>query len=168
MRACRLFFPALLLTMSASAQTLTPFKDAKLPFTVSLPKGWLGVKFEDGASGVSLVSGQKPPATLMRLLFVNKGGMAVTPQQEFQKFEGGIKGGGMTLKQTASREVKYGGVGGLEREYLLSHPKGKVQMRVWYGNGAKNLYSFQLTDSPARYAQASALFSKVLATVKFK
>ena len=41
-------------------------------------------------------------------------------------------------------------------------------MRVWYGNGAKNLYSFQLTDSPARYAQASALFSKVLASLRFR
>lgn len=167
MRLFRAILPAVLLA-SAGAQTLAPFSDPRLPFTVSLPKGWLGVKFEDGASGVSLVSSKKPPATLMRLLFAAKGGAAVNLAQEFQKFETGMKGGGMSVKQTASRQVKYGGVSGMEREYLLTHPKGKVQMRVWYGNGAKNLYSFQLTDDPARYGQASALFSKVLATVKFR
>lgn len=152
----------------SSAQTLVKFNDPKLPFSVSLPKGWLGADFGDGTKGVSLVSAKAPPATLMRLLFVDKAGGKPTPETEFKKFEAGIKGTGAAVKQTASRTVKYGGLSGVERSYTLVHPKGQLKMRVWYGVGARNLYSFQLTDAPARFAQASATFDKVLASVKFK
>jgi hypothetical protein len=152
---------------TAGAQKLVAFSDPKLPFQVSLPAGWLGADFGDGASGVSLVSAKAPPATLMRLLFTPKNGAAINLTTEFGKFESGVKASGASLKQTASRQVRYGGVGGTEREYTVSHPQGQLRMRVWFGNGAKNLYSFQLTDSPARYAAATALFSKVLATLRF-
>ena len=150
------------------AQTLVGFSDPKLPFTVSLPKGWLGVDFKDGTSGVSIVSAKAPPATLMRLLFVDKAGGKPTPEGEFKKFEAGIKGTGAAVKQTASRTLKVGALSGVERSYTLTHPKGQLKMRVWYGVGAKNLYSFQLTDTPARFAVASGTFDKVLASVKFK
>ena len=152
---------------SAGAQTLVPFKDAKLPFTVNLPKGWLGADFGDGALGLSLVSAKAPPATLIRLLFTPKNGSAVNLNSEFQKFEAGIRASGASTKQLSSRATRYGGVAGTEREYTLSHPGGQLRMRVWYGNGAKNLYSFQLTDSPARFTQANALFGKVLASLRF-
>lgn len=166
------FLGAALLTataasQSADAQTLVPFKDAKLPFTVSLPKGWLGADFGDGALGLSLVSAKAPPATLIRLLFTPKNGAVVNLNSEFQKFEAGIKASGASTKQLSSRSVRYGGVSGAEREYTLSHPGGQLRMRVWYGNGAKNLYSFQLTDSPARFTQANALFGKVLSSLRF-
>ncbi|PTA69673.1 hypothetical protein [Deinococcus arcticus] len=159
---------ATLLSPLARAQTLVPFSDPKLPFTVSLPKGWLGADFQDGTAGVSLVSAKAPPATMIRLLFTPRNGASPTPASEFQKFEAGIKGTGATPKQTSSRTVNYGGVSGVERQYAVTHPKGQLTMRVWYGVGAKNLYSFQMTDTPARFAQASALFSKVLASVRFR
>lgn len=168
MRPARLFLPALLLLGAAPAQTLVPINEPKLPFAVSLPKGYLGADFGDAAFGVSIVSAKAPPATLMRLLYTPKNGAAVNLGTEFQKFEAGVRTSGAALKQTSSRAVRYGGVGGTEREYTLTHPQGQLRMRVWYGSGAKNLYSFQLTDSPARYAAASALFSKVLATVRFR
>ncbi|GAA5532751.1 hypothetical protein E5F05_14710 [Deinococcus metallilatus] len=158
---------AALLLGGAGAQTLVPFKDPKLPFTVSLPRGWLGVNFEDKTSGVSVVSAKQPPATLIRLLFMPKNGRPGDVNQEFAGFEAGVKQTGGTLKQLSSKPARYGGVGGIEREYALTHPKGKLRLRIWFGNGAKNLYSFQVTDTPERYPASSALFSKVLATIRF-
>lgn len=161
---------ALLLAVTAplaGAQALVPIKNDKLPFSVSLPKGWLGADFGDGALGLSVVSAKAPPATLIRLLFTPKNGAAVNLNSEFQKFEAGIKASGASTRQLSSRAARYGGVGGTEREYTLTHPGGQLRMRVWYGNGAKNLYSFQLTDSPARFAQANAVFGKVLASLRF-
>ncbi|MGM9321620.1 hypothetical protein [Deinococcus aquaticus] len=152
----------------AGAQTLVAINEPKLPFTVSLPKSWLGVNFNDGAAGISVVSAKAPPATLMRLLYTPKGNGQPTPASEFSKFEQGVKSTGAAIQQTASRTVGYGGVSGVERSYTLTHPKGKLNMRVWYGVGAKNLYSFQLTDTPERFSAASATFSKVLASVKFR
>ncbi|WP_291431570.1 hypothetical protein [Deinococcus sp.] len=152
----------------AGAQKLVAVNEPKLPFTVSLPASWLGVNFNDGAAGISIVSAKAPPATLMRLLYTPKGGAAPTPASEFAKFEQGVKSTGASIRQTASRTVGYGGLGGLERNYTLTHPKGTLSMRVWYGVGAKNLYSFQLTDTPKRFGAASDTFSKVLATVKFR
>ncbi|GGR43629.1 hypothetical protein GCM10008959_00610 [Deinococcus seoulensis] len=152
----------------AGAQTLVTVNEPNLPFTVSLPKSWLGVNFNDGAAGVSVVSAKTPPATLMRLLYTPKGNEKPTPASEFSKFEQGVKSTGATIKQTSSRTVGYGGVSGVERNYTLTHPKGKLNMRVWYGVGARNLYSFQLTDTPERFTAASATFSKVLASVKFR
>lgn len=162
---------ALSLPAVAAAQTpvtLVPLNVPELPFSVSMPKGWLGVNFEDGALGVSAVSAKAPPATLIRLLYAAKAGGTPTPASEFQKFEQGVKSTGATIKQTSSRTVGYGGVQGVERNYSLTHPKGKLSMRVWYGIGARNLYSFQLTDTPQRFSAASATFSKVLASVKFR
>ncbi|PNY82158.1 hypothetical protein [Deinococcus koreensis] len=170
MNAVRPLCAALIVTLAvpaAQAQTLVPIKDARLPFSVSLPKGWLGADFGDGAQGLSVVSAKAPPATLIRLLFTPKNGAAVNLNTEFQKFEAGIKASGATTRQLSSRAARYGGVSGTEREYTLSHPGGQLRMRVWYGNGAKNLYSFQLTDAPARFVQANAVFGKVLASLRF-
>ena len=151
----------------AGAQTLVPLSDPKLPFRFSHPQGWLGVDLGDKTSGVSMVSAKAPPATMIRLLFVPKNGRAVNVAQELGGFEQGLKSTGVTLRTLTSRAASYGGVGGTEREYQLSRGKDVLRMRVWFGNGAKNLYSFQLTDTAARYAAANALYTKVLATVRF-
>jgi hypothetical protein len=152
---------------SAGAQTLVPFKDPKLPFTVSLPKGWLGAKFDDGTGGVSMVSSKTQPATLIRLIYVSKEGKSPELKQEFRNFEAGVAQTGGKLKLFRGRNVAYGGVRGIEREYLLTHQGGTLRIRIWFGNGSKNLYSFQVTDTPGRYAASNALFSKVLASVRF-
>lgn len=171
----RLFLPAALpallsaalLAGSAGAQTLVPFKDARLPFRASLPKGWMGVDFKDGTSGVTMVSGKQPPATLIRLLFMPKNAGAGNPAQEFVGFEAGVKQTGGKLTRLSSKNVSYGGVSGTERVYDLKHPKAALRLRIWFGSGARNLYSFQVTDTPARFAKSSALFSRVLASVRF-
>lgn len=172
MKVLRKFVPAALLASAlagglASAQTLVPFSDAKLPFRFSHPQGWLGVDLGDKTNGVSMVSAKTPPATMIRLLFVPKNGRAVNVTQEFGGFEQGLKSTGVTLKTLTSRAASYGGVSGTEREYQIAKGKDTLRMRVWFGNGAKNLYSFQLTDTAARYASANALYSKVLSTVRF-
>ena len=168
MNAPNLLTIAALTLNTAGAQTLVPFSDPKLPFKISLPQGWLGADFADGTSGVSLVSAKAPPATLMRFLFMFKNGKPVDLNAEFGKFEDGIKATGATIKQLSSAQARYGGVGGTERQYSVTHPQGQLKIRVWYGNGARNLYSFQLTDSPGRFTAADALFTKVLATLRFQ
>ncbi|WP_216318045.1 hypothetical protein [Deinococcus aestuarii] len=156
------------LTGGAGAQTLAPFTDPKLPFTVSLPRGWLGANFNDGTGGVSVVSAKTPPATLIRLLYVSKDGRTPELKQEFRNFEAGVTQTGGKVKLFRGRNVTYGGVKGVEREYLITGGQTAVRVRIWFGNGAKNLYSFQVTDTPERYAKSSALFSQVLASVRFR
>ena len=51
-----------------AAAPLVKVTDAKLPFAVSLPKGWVGLNLKDGLGGVTITSQAKPPAALMRLL----------------------------------------------------------------------------------------------------
>lgn len=165
--ALPLTLSAALLAGNAGAQTLVPFRDARLPFRASLPKGWMGVNFNDGTSGVSVVSGKQPPATLIRLLFMPKKGKAGNPAQEFTGFEAGVKQTGGKLTRLSTRNVSYGGVSGTERVYDLKHPRATLRLRIWFGNGARNLYSFQVTDTPVRFAKSSALFSRVLASVRF-
>lgn len=151
----------------AGAQTLIKFSDPKLPFSFSYPQGWVGIDFKDDTNGVSLLSGKTKPASLVRLLFASKGGKAVNLATEYQNFEAGVKSSGATLKLLTSKAASYGGVSGQEREYTLTLKEGQLRLRVWYGNGAKNMYSFQLTETPARYAAASATFSKILGSVRF-
>jgi len=165
--ALPLTLSAALIVGNAGAQTLVPFKDTRLPFRVSLPGGWMGVNFKDGTSGVTVVSGKKPPATLIRLLFMPKNGKAGNPAQEFAGFEAGVKQTGGKLTMLSTKNASYGGVSGTERVYDLKHPKATLRLRIWFGNGARNLYSFQVTDAPARFAKSSALFSQVLASVRF-
>lgn len=163
-----LMLATLALTASAEAQTLVPFSDAKVPFRFSYPKGWLGIYLDDGTNGVSMVSAKQPPATMMRLLFAPKGNQKLTMAQQLSGFEEGLKSTGVSLKRQSSYNATYGGLRGTEREYLVSKSGKSVKMRVWFGEGSKNIYSFQLTDTPQRYPAASKLFTSVLKTVKFK
>ncbi|MCP2015774.1 hypothetical protein L1280_002950 [Deinococcus sp. HSC-46F16] len=165
---------ALLLSLAASlpataaAQTLVVLDDKRLPFTLQLPKDWYGFQAGDGAQGVSIVSAQKPPATQMRFLFLNKGSKVPDIGTEFRNFEAGVKGAGGSLRLIGGKNSTYGGVRGSERVYSLKHSGGELRIRVWFGNGAKNLYSFQVTDSAARFAKSDALFKRVLGTVRFR
>lgn len=163
-----LFTAAALGSAAASAQALIPLDDKRLPFTVQLPKTWLGVQIQDGTSGVSLTSAKTKPASLMRLLFSGKGGQNITTAILARDFEAGLKSSGSTVKQVAERAAKYGGVQGLEREYVVSEQGKQIQMRVWYGSGARNVYAFQVSDTVSRFPAASATFSKVLSTVRFR
>lgn len=158
---------AALTLAGAGAQTLVPLKDTKLPFRVSVPQGWLGVNFDDGTSGVSMVSAKAPPAALIRLLFMPKNGRTTTVAQEFAGFEAGVKQTGGKLSMLGGKNVSVGGVPGTERQYTLTHAKGSLRLRIWFGMGAKNLYSFQVTDTAPRFAASSAVFSRVLASVRF-
>ena len=98
----------------------------------------------------------------------NKGGKNVDLGTEFRNFEAGVKGSGGRLRLIGGKNSTYGGVRGAERVYALKHSGGELRMRVWFGNGAKNLYSFQVTDSAARFAKSDALFKRVLGTVRFR
>ncbi|MPY65270.1 hypothetical protein F8S09_00985 [Deinococcus sp. SDU3-2] len=160
--------PGAAAAQTLTAQPLTVLDDKRLPFTLQLPKNWYGFKAEDGAQGVSVVSAQKPPATLMRFLFLNKGGKNADLGTEFRNFEAGVKGSGGSLRLIGGKNSTYGGVRGAERVYALGHSGGELRMRVWFGNGAKNLYSFQVTDSASRFAKSDALFKRVLGTVRFR
>lgn len=163
----------LLLASGALAQTdqtkLTPFSDARLPFSISAPTTWYGIDLGDGAVGLSMVSAKTKPATMIRLLFAEKdSGEKVNLTTEADNYETDLKASNLTVKRLSSKDATYGGVKGLEREYQLTGGNTDVRLRVWFGDNAKNLFSFQLTDTAPRYAAASGLFSKMLATVKFR
>lgn len=166
--------PALVLTaglaaQSASAQTLVPFSDAKLPFSFSHPQGWLSVDLGDKTSGVSMVSGKTTPATMIRLLFAPKAnGQTLNLTEQFTGYEQGLKSTGVSVRPQSSYPVSYGGLRGMEREYIVSNGQKSIKMRVWFAQGSKNLYYFQLSDTVARYPTSSLLFTKVMRTVKFK
>lgn len=171
MKLSRLF-PLTLAALSlgaAGAQTLVPFSDAKLPFSVSTPKGWLGVDLGDKTNGLNMVSAKTPPATMIRLLFVPKQSSAnLNLTNEINGFEEGVRSTGVKVSRQSSYTARYGGLSGIERELLITKDGKSVKMRVWFAQGPKNLYSFQVTDTPQRYAAASTLFTKMMGTLKFK
>ena len=163
--------PALAQTTPAApdpaATPLVPIKDARLPFTVSLPKTWVGVNLKDNIGGVTIVSRAEAGAPLMRLLFLPKSGRAVNLNTEFKNFEVTVRETGATIKLQGQQPARYGGVAGLSRVYAITAKSGKLMMRVWFGNGARNFYSFQLTAPSADFPKLDALFGKVLASVAF-
>lgn len=163
------FLPLILLSGLAGAQTLVPLNDPKLPFTFSYPKGWLGVDLGDKTNGVSMVSAKQPPASMIRLLFApKKSGDSFSLTDQFTGFEAGLKSTGVTVRPQSNYPVRYGGLSGLEKEYLVSKAGKSVKMRVWFAQSAKNLYSFQLTDSVDRYPAASQLFTQVMRSLNFR
>ncbi len=162
-------FPVALALGSAGAQTLVAFSDPKLPFSFSAPKGWLGVNLGDNTSGVNMISSKTPPASMIRLLFVPKAaGAALDLANELNGFEEGVRSTGVTVRRQSSYPASYGGLRGMERELMLTQKGKNIKMRVWFGQGSKNVYSFQLSDTPERYAKSSALFTQVMRTVRFK
>lgn len=158
----------LLTTTALAAQTGTVrITDAKLPFAVSLPRGWVGVNFKDGLAGISIASQPKAPAALMRFTYIPKQGKTLNLGTEFKGFEQAVRQGGATLKLVSEKSVKYGGVGGLTHIYDLSQGGRKLRMQIWFGSGSKNFYNFQLTDQTATYSKNAALFASALGSLKF-
>jgi len=156
------------LIQTAQAQTpLVKITDAKLPFTVSLPKGWVGLNLKDGLGGVTVASQAQPPAALIRLLFIPKNGKTVDLKNEFSSFEKAVKESGSALTFKGEKPANYGGVSGLLRQYVITSKNDTLVMRVWFGNGAKNFYSFQLTVPSNAFERLSKTFDQVLATVNF-
>lgn len=165
--------PTLLLATSllstASAQTLVPFSDPKLPYTFSHPQGWLGVDLGDKTNGVSMVSGKTTPATMIRLLYAPKANaQTLNLTAQFTGYEQGLKSTGVTVRPQSSYGVTYGGLRGMEREYIVTNGKKSIKMRVWFAQGSKNLYYFQLSDTVERYPNSSLLFTRIMQSVKFK
>lgn len=161
---------AALLTAPVQAQTVTPLvkiNDKSLPFSVSVPKGWFGLNLKDGLGGITVASQPKPPAALIRLLFIPKNGKAVALNNEFVSFEKAIKESGAALTFKGEEVVKYGGVSGVLRQYVIKSKTDTLVMRIWFGNGAKNFYSFQLTVPANAYQRLNPLFDRVLASVQF-
>jgi hypothetical protein len=138
-----------------------------LPFTVYLPRGWVGVNFKDGLNGVSIASRAKAPAALMRFTFIPKQGKALVLKNEFRGFEQAVRQGGTTLKLISERSVRYGGVNGLSHVYDLAQQGKKLRMQIWFGSGVKNFYNFQLTDQATTYSKNAALFAAALKSVRF-
>ncbi|WP_339096016.1 hypothetical protein ACINK0_12285 [Deinococcus sp. VB343] len=157
------------LASAQGAPKLATFSDSRLPFTISAPTEWFGINLGDGATGLSIVSGKTAPATMIRLLFVTKeAGEKLSAATEADNYEDDLKSSKLTVKRLSSKEATYGGLKGIEREYQLVGGQTEVRQRVWFADNAKHLFSFQLTDTAARYGAASDTFSKMLATVKFK
>ncbi|UWX65256.1 hypothetical protein [Deinococcus rubellus] len=149
------------------AAALVKVSDAKLPFTVSLPKGWVGLNLKDGLGGITVASQPKPPAALIRLLFIPKNGKKIDLKTEFGSFEKAVKESGSALTFKGEKPANYGGVSGLMRQYVITSKSDILVMRVWFGNGAKNFYSFQLTVPNSAFERLSKTFDQVLATVQF-
>lgn len=163
-----------LLLMAPAAQTAAAqaatvrVADAKLPFAVSLPRGWVGVKFKDGLMGVSIASQAKAPAALMRFTYIPKQGKAVNLKTEFLGFEQAVRQGGAALKLVSEKSARYGGVNGLSHVYDLSDKGKELRMHIWFGSGAKNFYNFQLTDQSGSYSKRAPLFAAALKSVQFR
>ncbi len=142
--------------------------DPRLPFAVSLPRGWHGVGFKDGLEGVNIAFSLKPPAALMRFNYLPRSGRTPDLRAEFRGFEGAVRQGGTTVKLRSERPARYGGVSGLTHVYDLSGRGKSLRMQVWFGLGPKNFYSFQLTDAASHYARTAPLFAAALGSVKFR
>ncbi|WP_161880396.1 hypothetical protein [Deinococcus alpinitundrae] len=154
-------------TQAQAAAPLVKVSDAKLPFTVSLPKGWVGLNLKDGLGGITVASQAQPPAALIRLLFIPKNGKTIDLKTEFSSFEKAVKESGSALTFKGEKPANYGGVSGLMRQYVITSKNDTLVMRVWFGNGAKNFYSFQLTVPSNAFERLSRTFDQVLATVDF-
>lgn len=163
-----LLAPALLAPLTQAAQTGTVrISDPKLPFAVNLPRGWVGVNFKDGLTGVSIASQPKAPAALMRFTFIPKQGKTLVLKNEFLGFEQAVKQGGTTLNLISEKSVRYGGVNGLSHVYDLAQQGKKLRMQIWFGSGVKNFYNFQLTDQAPTYSKNAVLFAAALKSVRF-
>jgi len=155
-------------TAQAATQTGTVrLSDAKLPFSISLPRGWVGVNFKDGLNGVSIASQPKAPAALMRFTFIPKQGKTLVLKNEFLGFEQAVKQGGAALTLVSEKAVRYGGVNGLTHVYDLTEQGKKLRMQIWFGSGRKNFYNFQLTDAATAYSKHAPLFTAALNSVTF-
>jgi hypothetical protein len=166
-RLSSLLVAPLLLASAAQAATVR-FSNPSAPFSVTLPSGWVGVKFNDGLGGVSIASRPKAPAALMRFTFLPKQGKVLNLNSEFLGFEQAVRQGGTTVRLVSSRAARYGGVNGLVHVYDLSQKGKNLRTQLWFGSGKKNFYNFQLTDARTTYDKNAPLFAAALKSVTFK
>ncbi|ADV67086.1 hypothetical protein [Deinococcus maricopensis] len=152
----------------AQAQGYVRVQDAKLPFSVDLPKGWVGLKTNDGLAGITAASAAKPPAAMIRLIFIPKNGKTVNLPVELAAFEKSVQADGTKLSRLTEKSVAYGGVSGIERTYNMTIKGQAYKMRLWFGNGAKNFYSFQHINTTAGYAKTDPAFTRALTSLKFR
>lgn len=151
-------------------------KESQLPFTIRYPVNWLKGELGLKVTGVNLLSGKRSPFTSVRLLFSELDGGKVNYGREFKAFEKLSTESGLRLKRLSSHVRIYGRAGhrvrGVEREYVIKKLIAKrnysLRLKLWYGSDETNLYSFQLSDTPSRYAKANAIFTEMLGTVIFK
>jgi hypothetical protein len=171
-RLASLLVAPLLLVSAAQAaplsNTTVRFSNPSAPFSVNLPSGWVGVKFNDGLGGVNIASRPKAPAALMRFTFLPKQGKVVNLNTEFLGFEQAVRQGGTTIKLVSSKAARYGGVNGLIHVYDLSQKGKNLRSQLWFGSGKKNFYNFQLTDARTTYDKNAPLFAAALKSVAFK
>jgi hypothetical protein len=158
--------------LAQAALTTLRVSDPRMPFSVSLPRGWVGLDLKDGQAGVTIASKAKSPAAMMRFVLIAKQGKApvLNPvlKREFADFEQAVQQSGATLKLVSEKPVQYGGVSGLTHVYDLSQKGKQVRMQIWFGSGSKNFYNFQLTDQKGTYSKNAGLFEAALKSVKFK
>lgn len=152
---------------TSSGPALVTIKDDSLPFSVGLPHDWLSLNLKDGMGGVSIASQKQTPYSMIRLLYLPKQGRSVDLHGEFDNFEAALKAAGVSVQKQSEAELNCGGVAGIVRQYTLTSKAGKLNMKVWFGNGSRNFYSFQLTSPPGRYSTDSATFDRVLGSVDF-
>ena len=152
----------------AQTQGYVRVQDAKLPFSVELPKGWVGLKTNDGLAGITAASAAKPPAAMIRLIFIPKNGKQVDIPTELAAFEKSVQADGTRVKRLSEKRAAYGGVSGVERLYDMNIKGKTYKMRLWFGNGAKNFYSFQHINGKASYAKTDPAFTRALSSLRFK
>lgn len=152
---------------SPAAAALVVVKDDSLPFSVGLPQDWQSLNLPGGMGGVSIASQKTAPYSMIRMLYLPKQGRSVDLHSEFDHFEAALRGAGVKVTKQSESPLKCGGLSGLLRQYSLSSAAGSMTMQVWFGLGARNFYSFQLTSPPSRFASDKATFARVLGSVNF-
>ncbi len=167
---------ALPLTLALiSSAWAVPVKGAGAPFQADLPAGWAQqVSATSGAQILKVTAPGTPPPVALIFFFApykSTGNDAQTLREFIGGVEEGASGGGQAvLKRISERPLTVGGVPGIERQYTLTiKASGAVaRTQAWYGVTSKNLVQFQgITGKGATPAQ-TAVFAKVLGTVKFK
>ena len=152
-----------------------PVKGAGAPFQADLPAGWTQqVSTMSGAQVLRVTAPGTPPPVALVFFFApykSTGNDAKTLTEFIGGVEEGASGGGQgVLKRLSERPLTVGGVRGIERQYTLTiKASGSViRTQAWYGATSQNLVQFQGVIGAKATPAQTAIFDKVLSTVKFK
>ena len=167
---------ALPLTLALIGSVIAvPVNGAGAPFQADLPAGWAQqVSSTSGAQILRVTAPGTPPPVVLAFIFApykSTGNDAQALKEFIAASEKGATGEGQaTLKRLSERPLTVGGVRGTERSYTLSVKSNGavVQTQIWYGAGPKNLFQFQAATGKGATSAQTAIFDKVLSTVKFK
>lgn len=167
-------------TQASKKSSPVLLQETQFPFDVQYSAVWVRGELGADVQGIHLLSSKRQPATSVRLLFDDLQGKKVNFAKEFAAFEKMSRVVGLQVKRVSSYRKDYGQkdhvVRGIEREYLLkrvlktesANKTHSMRLKLWYGSDQVYLYSFQLSDTPSRYAKANRSFKKMLGTVVFK